>query len=598
MQVVRNTQKIVLKELTTATSSGKQLHSAVNRLPACASPADHRAYQQADKQVLQLIALVTGLRRRVEDMEKQAMKHAKVLGVRLDYLSSMEAEEERERSRGGGSSRGLAAAAGAAVPPTAAAAAAGRKGTVAGATEDKREKGGGDTKAAEEEGMADVGNGHAAAAAAGNGHNGHAASHHRSPAAASPAPPTPSPSSFSLSSIKSLTPSPSPSIRIHRLLLDYLLRAAYYRTAAMLAAASSGSPASPAVSSASSSLLTASPSGSASLSPLSLLSDTELFASLKRVVVSLRAHETSRALQWCGEQRSRLRAVGSSLEFELRLQEMMELVKKGERTAALDYARQHLGPAVLAGREAGGKGGAGEGEDDKENGAADGAAGGSEKSQWEDAVVQERMRKLQEAMAALTFFSLYQHSAASASSSLPASLLPGKSIAYTRYSQYWSKARWEQLEHQFRLTHLAVHGLPQHSLLALTLYTGLAALKTPYCQCRPASASSSSLSPSALKSASSSSAFSPASGCPLCSSRALYELSSGLPSTQRSQSCLVCRLSGCVMDEHNPPCVLPNGSLYSKKALQRMAAENRGQVVCIRTQQTFNIDECKLAYVL
>ena len=255
---------------------------------------------------------------------------------------------------------------------------------------------------------------------------------------------------------------------------------------------------------------------------------------------------------------------------------------------------------VTAGREAGAK------EEEKEEKEA---ADSDSKSQWDDVVVQDRLRKLQEAVTAALYYPLF-HPASSQSAE--AVLFTPSSFAFHKYSRYWSDERWAELEHQFHHTHLAVHGLPQHSQLALVLYTGMATLKTPYCRCplaeqvKPAAASaiapsSSSSAPSPIHSSSSVLPVfpsSPASSCPVCSSHVLYELSVGLPATQRSQSCLVCGLTGSVMDEHNPPLVLPNGCVYSKPALVRMAQANGGYVTCAKTQEQFPLDECKQAFVL
>ena len=38
-----------------------------------------------------------------------------------------------------------------------------------------------------------------------------------------------------------------------------------------------------------------------------------------------------------------------------------------------------------------------------------------------------------------------------------------------------------------------------------------------------------------------------------------------VPSTHKVVSSLICRISGEVMDEHNPPVSLPNGQVYSEK---------------------------------
>ena len=554
--IVRNSQKIVLKELTTATSAAKQLSSTLN--PAASASASKASRQtapaqtaaQADKQLAALIATVSGLKRRLEEMERMAQRQAKGLAVRLEYLAQMERDEQ----------------------PAGGVAARRASSSISGGEEKRRE---GERQIAKEMDVEDGSartDSTAASSSTSNGHtNGHQ-QHNGSHAAASP-------SAFTLASIHSITPPPTPSHRLHRLFLDYCLRSSLYRTAAALSSAA----ASPALAS---------------------LSDASLFSSLQAVVGGLRARDVSRLLAWCGEWRSRLVRQGSSLEWDARCVDMMEMVKRGERDAAMEYGRKWLGAGVTAGRE----GGAGREEEEKEA-TADGDDGHGS-SQWDDAVVQERLRKLQEAMTAALYHPLFHPADAQ---SAEAVLFTSSSSAYHKYSRYWSDERWAELEYQFRLTHLAVHGLPQHSQLALVLYTGMAALKTPYCQSPATEHTKPAVAPSAATPALSSSSSSPpsasffvqpvvpsspASSCPVCSSRLLYELSAGLPSTQRSQSCLVCALTGSVMDEHNPPLVLPNGAVYSKPALVRMAQANGGYVTCARTQERYALDECKQAFVL
>ena len=46
----------------------------------------------------------------------------------------------------------------------------------------------------------------------------------------------------------------------------------------------------------------------------------------------------------------------------------------------------------------------------------------------------------------------------------------------------------------------------------------------------------------------------------------MHTLAQGLPWSHAMNSHLVCRISGDMMDEHNPPLMLPNGRVYSRKA--------------------------------
>ena len=78
-------------------------------------------------------------------------------------------------------------------------------------------------------------------------------------------------------------------------------------------------------------------------------------------------------------------------------------------------------------------------------------------------------------------------------------------------------------------------------------------------------------------------------------------------------ACLVCAMSGDVMDEHNPPMLLPNGSVYSTNALQvgggfarvrviidlaQAQAAADGAVTCLLSKQRFALAQCRTLYVI
>ena len=56
-----------------------------------------------------------------------------------------------------------------------------------------------------------------------------------------------------------------------------------------------------------------------------------MFLTAREVEESLGRGELSKCLSWCHENRSRLRKLKSSLEFQVRLQEYLEMVKAGQR---------------------------------------------------------------------------------------------------------------------------------------------------------------------------------------------------------------------------------------------------------------------------
>ncbi len=47
-------------------------------------------------------------------------------------------------------------------------------------------------------------------------------------------------------------------------------------------------------------------------------------------------------VQWCYENKSKLRKIRSTLELEIRVQEFIELVRKGRRNEAVKHARKYL----------------------------------------------------------------------------------------------------------------------------------------------------------------------------------------------------------------------------------------------------------------
>lgn len=60
----------------------------------------------------------------------------------------------------------------------------------------------------------------------------------------------------------------------------------------------------------------------------------------REVEKSLAEHETSRCLSWCHDNRSKLRKLGSTMEFNLRVQEFIELVRADRRLDAVKHARK------------------------------------------------------------------------------------------------------------------------------------------------------------------------------------------------------------------------------------------------------------------
>ncbi|XP_063561231.1 E3 ubiquitin-protein transferase MAEA isoform X1 [Gorilla gorilla gorilla] len=239
--------------------------------------------------------------------------------------------------------------------------------------------------------------------------------------------------------------------RMDRMMVEHLLRCGYYNTAVKLARQSG----------------------------IEDLVNIEMFLTAKEVEESLERRETATCLAWCHDNKSRLRKMKSCLEFSLRIQEFIELIRQNKRLDAVRHARKHFSQA--------------------------------EGSQLDE---------VRQAMGMLAF-------------------PPDTHIS--PYKDLLDPARWRMLIQQFRYDNYRLHQLGNNSVFTLTLQAGLSAIKTPQCYKEDGS----SKSPD----------------CPVCS-RSLNKLAQPLPMAHCANSRLVCKISGDVMNENNPPMMLPNGYVY------------------------------------
>ncbi|XP_040379771.1 protein MAEA homolog [Oryza brachyantha] len=180
-------------------------------------------------------------------------------------------------------------------------------------------------------------------------------------------------------------------LRLKRILVDYMLRMSYYDTASKLAETSG----------------------------IQDLVDIDVFLDAKRVIDSLQNKEIAPALAWCAENRSRLKKSKSKLEFFLRLQEFVELVKAKNFMHAIAYARKYLAP-------------------------------------WGAT----HMKELQRVTATLVFRS---------------------STNCAPYKVLFEQNQWDCLVDQFKQEFCKLYGMTLEPLLNIYMQAGLTALKTPFC---------------------------------------------------------------------------------------------------------------------
>lgn len=179
--------------------------------------------------------------------------------------------------------------------------------------------------------------------------------------------------------------------RLDRMLVEHFLRCGYYESAIKLARHSG----------------------------IEHLTNIELFLVSREVEESLRDHETAKCLSWCHDNRSRLRKLHSTLEFNLRQQEFIELIRSSRFMEAINHARKYL-------------------------------------SNCEDRQQEELPRVM-------------------------GLLLCKPDTLLTRYRDLFDESKWDVLIEQFRQENFKLFQLSSTSVFSVTLQAGLSSLKTPQC---------------------------------------------------------------------------------------------------------------------
>ncbi|KAF5389545.1 hypothetical protein D9757_004169 [Collybiopsis confluens] len=156
------------------------------------------------------------------------------------------------------------------------------------------------------------------------------------------------------------------------------------------------------------------------------LVDLDLFSDIRRVEHALSDHSCTEALAWCSENKASLRKVKASnatqsntLEFDLRLQEYIELCRDNRKQEAIQYMHKHL-------------------------------------ISWQET----HLVQIQHASGLLAFPS---------------------DTTCRPYVRLYDPSRWITLIKSFRRSIYALNTLPSEPLLNLALYAGLASLKLPAC---------------------------------------------------------------------------------------------------------------------
>ena len=111
-------------------------------------------------------------------------------------------------------------------------------------------------------------------------------------------------------------------------------------------------------------------------------------------------------------------------------------------------------------------------------------------------------------------------------------------------------------------------------MLEIYIKAGLCAMKTPFCNKEGTTVSQ----------------------CPACDIDFL-SITEQLPYSLPTTSHLLCRMNGSVMNQDNPPMLLPNNEVYSYNALKTMADSNDGEVTCLKTGEAYNLSKAKKVFL-
>lgn len=152
------------------------------------------------------------------------------------------------------------------------------------------------------------------------------------------------------------------------------------------------------------------------------------------------------------------------------------------------------------------------------------------------------------------------------------SIPPNSNSFPEKYQHYISEERWKELENDFKLIFFQLYSMKSISLLEIIVQSGIISLKTPFCFNKKKCIQ-----------------------CPICSED-IGALASDLPFCNHSISNLICRITKEIMDFSNPPLALPNGQVYSQKAINEQMAVNK-KFVCPITKNSYTKEDFMKVFV-
>jgi macrophage erythroblast attacher len=290
--------------------------------------------------------------------------------------------------------------------------------------------------------------------------------------------------------------------RLDRLMVDYMLRHGYSESAAAMAETKG----------------------------MQDLVDMETFKSMNRIRKALENGSVTEALAWCQENKKELRKMDSDLEFKLRYQQFVELIRSQDTARKLE-AIVHAKKYLLPYRDT----------HPDEVSAICGLLVYAPTYNLDPATGQANPSKR-------GMFPL--QTAPNFDDNGP--LHQALSICPPRYTSIYSQVRWQELADSFVASHNALLSLPSSPLLHIALNSGLSALKTPACHSNVQHSTAAGYNTGNKNTT----------VCPICSME-LNELAKAVPYAHHSKSHV----------EHDLY-VLPNDRVYGKARLEEYAKKS------------------------
>mmetsp|Transcript_13100 Transcript_13100/g.21215 ORF Transcript_13100/g.21215 Transcript_13100/m.21215 type:complete len:483 (-) Transcript_13100:528-1976(-) len=348
------------------------------------------------------------------------------------------------------------------------------------------------------------------------------------------------------------------------------------------------------------------------------LVDSIVFQKVYEIALDLKENRNIEpALEWCSQNKSRLRRINSSLEFELRRFGFLQLVQKSDTIRAVQYAKKYLSPYASVHlqeiqRTMASLAFAGDGAAEIKIKQSDGLE--KDKSECVTDESQLKRRKVESSPSAGNS----ENDDVSLSSDTNTLL---------------SEAAWDKLCNLFEEDSNRVLSLEQQTTLEVMVKAGLSVLRTPSCshifseyqtgkrgpkyvsiqmwqqyiglkpkEDMPGKSKDDQNADSDLEMGDDHESirvlWEPRTlDCPCCS-ESLGKVAAMLPISNRMHSSIVCRLSANVMNHDNPPMVLPNGQVFSLEALEKMSEEDQSsKITCPITGDRFQMDQLKRVFI-